>query len=346
MSFTPSQLLPGIENGLNRVGFLFGAGTSKEAGYPLTGDLTKSVVSSLSPTNINTLDEILKARGLSYDRERGEPDIEFLCDLVTECSVSTRDRKYINLEGEIQRHIVKEITSVDSPDLRHHIQFLNALKRRSQGTSSTVTIFTTNYDVLFELAASKVGVRMETGFDGLLRRKFDPVMFDLVRGSVRHTRFIAKKELHVNLIKLHGSISWLMNDSRVFESEVNIHETTRERVMILPRRQKVMDTLSEPFDQLFTRAVRILGSCCKYVVTCGFSFRDKHINDQLIFPKLRDGSIRMAAMCKEEPECFRELKQFPPFHAGFPSSCFIDGSYTGSGTDLWKFSALSNHLDS
>lgn len=37
MSFTLSQLFPGIETGLNRIGFLFGAGTSKEAGYPLMG---------------------------------------------------------------------------------------------------------------------------------------------------------------------------------------------------------------------------------------------------------------------------------------------------------------------
>ena len=47
MSFTLSQLFPGIETGLNRIGFLFGAGTSKEAGYPLMGDLTKTVISNL-----------------------------------------------------------------------------------------------------------------------------------------------------------------------------------------------------------------------------------------------------------------------------------------------------------
>ena len=40
MSLTTSQLFPGIETGLNRIGFLFGAGTSKEAGYPLMGELT------------------------------------------------------------------------------------------------------------------------------------------------------------------------------------------------------------------------------------------------------------------------------------------------------------------
>ena len=106
-----------------------------------------------------------------------------------------------------------------------------------------------------------------------------------------------------------------------------------------------MDTLSEPFDQLFTRASRILGSNCQFVVACGFSFGDKHINDQLIFPKLSAGKIRLTALCGEEPECFIELKKFPPFHAGFPSNCFIDQKEIGTGTDLWKFSVLAQLLE-
>jgi hypothetical protein len=105
-----------------------------------------------------------------------------------------------------------------------------------------------------------------------------------------------------------------------------------------------MDTLSEPFDQLFTRASRILGSSCQFVVACGFSFGDKHINDQLIFPKLSAGRIRLTALCGEEPDCFGELQKFPPFHAGLPGNCFIDQKDTGAGTDLWKFSALAQLL--
>ena len=66
----------------------------------------------------------------------------------------------------------------DFADARH-VRFLEALKRRAHGTSSTVTILTTNYVVLFELAAGEVGVRIETGFDGPLRRQFDPAVFDL-----------------------------------------------------------------------------------------------------------------------------------------------------------------------
>lgn len=344
MSLALSQLFPGIETGLNRIGFLFGAGTSKEAGYPLMGDLTKTVVSNLSSTLRGTLDEILAAKALTYDAAGGTPNIEVLSDLVTEYFVTTQGAKYGDLESEIRKLIVEVILSITAPDLTHHIRFLEALKRRAHGTSSTVTILTTNYDVLFELAAGVVGVRVETGFDGPLRRQFDPAVFDLARGTIDKTRFTHRSELHVNIIKLHGSVSWLRHGGRVFESGLDLQSATAERAMVLPRRRKVMDTLSEPFDQLFIRASRTLGSNCQFVVACGFSFGDKHINDQLIFPKLSAGKIRLTALCGEEPDCLGDLKRFPAFHAGFPGNCFVDQKDTGAGTELWKFSALAQLL--
>lgn len=345
MSFTLSELFPGIETGLNRVGFLFGAGTSKEAGYPLMGELTKSVVSTLPSTLKATLDEILNAKAVTYDPATGTPNIEILSDLVTEYYVTTQDSKYGDLESEIRKLIVDTILSVATPDLNYHVRFLEALKRRAHGTSSTITILTTNYDVLFELAAGEVGIRVETGFDGPLRRVFDPAVFDLARGTVDKSRFIHRSELHVNIIKLHGSVSWLKDGSRVFESGLDLGSATSERVLVLPRRRKVMDTLSEPFDQLFTRASRTLGTTCQFLVACGFSFGDRHINDQLILPKLESGKIRLTALCGEEPDCLDELKRFPPFHAGFPTNCFIDQKNIETGTDLWKFSALTQLLE-
>ena len=102
MSLTLSQLFPGIETGLNRIGFLFGAGTSKEAGYPLMGDLTKTVVSNLRPTLKITLEEILAAKALTYDPAAGTPNIEILSDLVTEYFVTTQLPKYGELESEIR----------------------------------------------------------------------------------------------------------------------------------------------------------------------------------------------------------------------------------------------------
>ncbi len=266
MSFTLTQLFPGIETGLNRIGFLFGAGTSKEAGYPLMSDLTKLVVSNLPSNHRATLDEILGTRGLTYEPVNGTPDIEILSDLVTEYFVATQESIYGEIESEIRKLIVELILSFTSPDLTHHIRLLEALKRRTQGTSSTVTILTTNYDILFELAAGEVGIRVETGFDGPLRRVFNPEVFDLARGTVNKSRFTHRSELQLNIMKLHGSVSWRKEGTKVIESGLDLQNSTPERCMILPRRKKIMDTFTEPFDQLFTKASRTLGTSCRFLV--------------------------------------------------------------------------------
>jgi len=344
MSFSVSQLFPGIETGLNNIGFLFGAGTSNEAGYPLMPDLTKAVVDNLATENRPTLDEMLHAKGLSYDSSIGEPNIEIISDLVMEFFVDTQAEKYQALEKNIRKLIVENMLSVKSPDLSHHVRFLEALKQRAHGTSAAVTILTTNYDVLFELAAGETGVRMVTGFEGPLKRVFDPRIFDLSRGEIVQRQFKRRPELTINLFKLHGSISWFKNNSRFIESGIDLYGLEPERIMILPRRRKVMDTLSGPFDQLFARASRGLGSKCKYLVSCGFSFGDSHINDQLLFPKLSEGKIRLVALCGFEPDCLEDLKAFRSFHAGLPNECIIDRREISEGTDLWKFSALAEAL--
>jgi len=341
MSFTLTDMMPSIGTGLNGTGFLFGAGTSKDAGYPLMGGLTKEVLSNLSPADFSTLEAILSQNGLTYDPDSGSPNIEVLGDLVIETSINSAKPEHLKLSAEIQRLITEIILSVESPSLDDHVRFLDALRRRTTGSSSRVTIFTTNYDILFELAAGEVGVRMETGFDGSLKRSFSPDLFSLSRGSHSEGRFFNKKELHINLIKLHGSIAWVRENGTIHETGIDLAKLENDRAIILPRRRKVMDTLAHPFDQLFTRASRLLGDECKYLVSCGFSFGDKHINDELLIPRLREGKVRLTALCGVEPECLPELSAHPSFQIGLPDRCESSIHSVDDGTDLWKFSELA-----
>ena len=310
-------------------------------------DITRTVVGNLSRVNRETLDNLLSQERLSYDETTGDPNIEILSDFVRRYSVDTQNNSYSELESEIRRAIVGTILNVRNLDPTYHIQFLKALKKRAGGKPSVITIFTTNYDILFELAAGEVGVRLETGFDGPLSRFFNPTVFDLRRGEIsgRTRTFKESHELWINLIKLHGSISWFKKGNATIESGINLLDQCRSREMILPRRQKIMDTLAPPFDSLFTRSSQILGSICKYLASCGFSFSDQHINDQLIFPKLREGRIRLTALCGETPECLNDLREFGTFCGAFPDNCYIDGEDTNKGTDLWKFSEFVRLLE-
>src|SRR5206468_1947584 len=135
----------------------------------------------------------------------------------------------------------------------------------------------TNYDLLFEIAASQVGVLLENGFCGTTERFFHPSSFSSCSGSRSGNRFSQSNSLTVKLIKLHGSVSWIAESSRFFERHPAALAATGNRVMVLPRRKKVMDTLTPPYDTLFTQASKILGGKCKYIASCGFSYGDEHI---------------------------------------------------------------------
>lgn len=70
------EFVPKTGTSIDNLGFLFGAGTSFESGYPLVTGLTKSVVGALTGENRAAMDEILAASSLTYDDANGLPNIE------------------------------------------------------------------------------------------------------------------------------------------------------------------------------------------------------------------------------------------------------------------------------
>ena len=110
------------------------------------------------------------------------------------------------------------------------------------------------------------------------------------------------------------------------------------RVMVLPRRKKVMDTLTPPYDILFTQARKVLGAECKYVASCGFSFADEHINQQLLLPVMQANKCRLFALSCEEPTGLAAFKSLPNFNAGFDSHLHMAGKHVVDTTDAWQFS--------
>lgn len=335
------QLLPNIRSGLQGTGFLFGAGTSVEAGYPMMAALTQSVMSQLRVEQVALVAEILERDGLSYVQSTGLPNIEVIADHVIARAISTGCSRCSDLENELRDKITRVILSVKDPDLSNHVKFLDALKRRAFGRPACVHIFTTNYDCLFELAGAEAGVVVETGFTGAVDRFLDHRRFVTLCGTQSSSRFEEHAALTVRLIKLHGSVSWFTKEERVIERHPDGIPEDQKRVMILPRRTKVMDTLNTPHDILFGVASRALGAECKYLVSCGFSYSDAHINNTLLSPALSTGRIRLHALCEYESDGIQPLKG-PAFNASFKDSGLIGSAETSVGSNCWKFSELVN----
>ena len=98
-----------------------------------------------------------------------------------------------------------------------------------------------------------------------------------------------------------------------------------------------MDTLEPPYDTLFTQTRRVLGNECKYLVSCGFSFSDEHITQQLLLPVMQANKCRLFALNKVEQNGYAAFKALPNFQAGHENSSQGSG-YRVTETDAWRFS--------
>ena len=337
-----NTILPSIGKSLDGIGFLFGAGTSYESGYPLMPALTQSVVSNLTPAARAVMDEVLAPSGSTYDDITGTPNIERLSDMVVEQETKSGDVRFRDLEAEFRRLTLDHLFSVTSPDASNHIRFFETLKARSFGQRRTVWVFTTNYDVLFEAAAARTGVVLENGFSGATERYFDPERFRIISGRARGKSFEPDGKLTVKLVKLHGSLSWFRDGANLLETNPTALPPATPRILIPPRRTKSIETLDAPFNSLFTLGREVLGKECKYLVTCGFSFSDEHISRTLLLPAMQSNMFRLYALSDSETPGMAEFKGKPNFNAGFGSGLYDKGIAKAGGTDLWQFGKFVN----
>lgn len=332
-----------ISSGCSNIGFFFGAGTSAEAGYPLTVDLTKRVISRLNSEERFKIESILNKEHIFHSLDEGIPDIEILSDIIYKylynVELPTND-----LEKSIRNKIIEELTPPADINLKCHIKFLEAVKKLHSNKNECIWIFTTNYDMLFECAAMNAKIPIYNGFEGILNRYFDINRLELKHGIInKENMFEAYKEPYIRLIKLHGSISWYKSGEDLIETNENLRGD-KTRSMILPRMEKVFDAFEHPYDQLFQYSSQIIGNQCKYILCCGSSLRDKHINDRLIIPKLRENKIRFTGLFKSEPENIGQFNIYNSFNYVTEDSMVKGKTKIDEKSDMWKFSAFVNLL--
>ncbi|MCV7092675.1 SIR2 family protein [Mycobacterium interjectum] len=109
---------------------------------------------------------------------------------------------------------VIERTAETETVLTSYARFLRTLnrillKRHSSVLAKQANIFTTNVDMLFEVAFEQMGIDFSDGFSGKIRPRFDLGDFNTLRFRMA-SRFEQRSEVPVfNLVKLHGSAGWL-----------------------------------------------------------------------------------------------------------------------------------------
>lgn len=288
--------------------WLFGAGISLDAGIPLMWSLTERIFSKAEDdgeandfsvlTHIKNqlsddahIEHILSHLGdhrAIADRSKNK---QTTFDAIT-LSIDELDalhQRILTWIAETIRWGYKPQSDDGTPEkigthderiveVNNHSAFVSALFNRSQAgvaeRRKAVRLFTTNYDTLLEDALALGGFSYWDGFSG---------------GAVAYRSHSyggeepnLRERAHV--IKLHGSIDWhLGEDDRVWRvRDGELYPKKISRVLIYPQSTKYLATQRDPFAAQFDLFRRALCSAEENVlVTCGYSFGDEHINQEI-----------------------------------------------------------------
>lgn len=300
MNFDPVREAAELRNQLSsdkrRLAFFFGAGTSQAVGIPGLLPLTKTVS--------NDLDEDHRAHYTRFLARDKNGTIETVLNRVRLCREMLGTDSSGEVEGlsassaaDLDRAICRAIRThvgVKPPKgLKTHYIFAHWAKTITR--AFPLEIFTTNYDLLLEMAMESAETPYFDGFVGSVSPFFRVATIDADFGGIP---IPSVPRDWIRLWKLHGSIGWVITKDELTGSERIVrrgHFTPNEldELMVYPSRQKYADSRRLPFLAYQDRFRRLLGSGETLLVTCGYSFADEHLNE-IIFQSLRSNP-RLAA---------------------------------------------------
>jgi len=177
------------------------------------------------------------------------------------------------------------------------LKFLDTMlsERRTRLLPTHTTIFTTNYDLFVEAACSRhAGVILNDGFnrgpalDG--RAEYSSGSFFTTVFNVGHVYQYRVEVPCINLIKLHGSLSWVKSAEIVTCSftartaptddadHADVERYIEETAVVLPQATKHRTSVMEQtYYDLFRIYANELDKENSLLIAFGFSFSDDHI---------------------------------------------------------------------
>lgn len=208
---------------------------------------------------------------------------DFLSDLISfEKYVAESDYpKYEVSKNKIFDLIISNTSYDYDKSYLKHAAFINTVSHLVK-TPSKLSIVTTNYDTLIEDAADRIGFTVIDGFTFAHSPQFDSDMFEwnLVKDIENiKTRELEYKKNIINLLKLHGSLTWERSDNHIFRKEKS---NVKNPIMIFPSSNKYMQSYQEPYFELFIKFQELLKRPNTLLITTGFSFADNHISQMIV----------------------------------------------------------------
>jgi hypothetical protein len=173
------------------------------------------------------------------------------------------------------------------------IYSLLILKSTSEQNPKKINIFSTNYDLFMEYALEELRIPYNDGGIGVINRYFSSKNFQRRHYKLSESFSFQYEEPVFNVVKLHGSINWILDDNEIIRifNNISVPDIKSDSIdenaflkdslnlpIILPTKQKFVRTLMEhtyyDLSRLYSNELEREQS----VLFCiGFSFDDEHI---------------------------------------------------------------------
>mgnify|MGYP003355138422 CR=1 FL=1 len=288
-----------IHKNYNNIIILVGAGASvvvNDDGLDVRFGKTVAMLADMinkelkEDSNCFSLQELANFCKYNFKVENEEANInsefnleDFLSDLLSfEKYVPEEDcEKYKLSKNKIFDLIISNTSYDYDGTYLKHASFINKVAHLVK-TPSKLSIVTTNYDTLIEDAADSIGYTVMDGFTFSHRPHFDSDMFEwnLVKDIENiKTREMEYKKNIVNLLKLHGSLTWERCNDMIYRKDKRQVENP---IMIFPSSNKYMQSYQEPYFELFVKFQELLKRPNTLLITTGFSFADNHISQMIL----------------------------------------------------------------
>lgn len=263
---------------MQHVVILAGSGTSLgPVGGPSMGDLWDAAIGTPPGTEATNT-----AHKIHYDLQTQSPNIEeFLSKAESYLQVIADEavKTFVNAcKGVILERCSRFL---EIGKLEGHKTFLHRLSRR-RVRDPRLKVFTTNYDLCFERAASALGGVVIDGFSFTPPRHYDPRYFDY--DIIRRPRAGDDQGNYLEgvflLYKLHGSVNWARSaDGLVQETPTPLPD---EACLIYPARGKFQQSFLQPHLESLSQYLAALREPNTCVIAIGVGFNDDHLSEPLL----------------------------------------------------------------
>ena len=277
------------------IGFFFGAGTSCAFGLPTIGALTEKTKDTLLSDKQKLYSAVeASVKDLSGMRQ---VTIENILNHLREIEELTKGRDDYDFKGitgkqatELDDAICKAIFKI----IKQHTEIadVSVLRRffawyESANRGFIKEIYTTNYDMLLEMAMEANRTPYFDGFSGGYEPFFSPESIESFPGEGDSTA------RWIRLWKIHGSLNWMKKPATAISEgriiRVGLIDVPNNELMIYPSREKYNLSRKEPYVAYFDRLKSYLNRNQAVFIISGYSFGDDHINE-LIYNALRNNN--------------------------------------------------------